>query len=85
MSMNALKEHLEKLPSGPVKDQDALVELLAPCWDEFEGSDSESMEAWKLERIEDVEWGTPSAHVPNRTAWRYGHGFDASRVALLGS
>jgi hypothetical protein len=54
-----LLEHLSRLPSGPIENVDALADLLATCWDDFCGSDSEGMTAEKLRRIEQVEWTAP--------------------------
>lgn len=57
-----LRQLLAKLPTGPVppKVQPELVQLLEDCWGMFRGSAEEGMEAYKLQRMKDPEWYSPS-------------------------
>lgn len=58
--MQALLEHLECLPPGPVVDMTALSERLSACWGEFEGSNKGSMAGRKLhDRMEQPMWNPP--------------------------
>jgi len=56
-----LRQFLATLPTGPVppERQPELVQLLADCWDLFDGSDQEAMESYKLERMEAPYWNPP--------------------------
>jgi hypothetical protein len=48
------------MQAGPISDVATLEELLAGCWNEFEGSDAEGMLGNKLQgRMEDVVWEPP--------------------------
>lgn len=58
-SIEQLKLYLEKTKPGKIADVSELVPLLRECWDQFEGSEEENMQAWKLDRIEDVSWDPP--------------------------
>jgi hypothetical protein len=58
-TLDALRDYLTKIPVGPSVDVPALVSRLAPCWEQFEGWDTEGMEAYKLSRMEDVMWNPP--------------------------
>jgi hypothetical protein len=57
----ALIQELEKTPSGSIKAElwNKLLPALTNCWHEFEGSAASSMQAWKLDRAEDVRWTPP--------------------------
>ena len=58
--LKELKAYLAALPPGDLAERDArLIDLLKGCWDQLEGSDSESMAAYKLSRIEEVSWQGP--------------------------
>ncbi len=56
-----LRQLLTKLSDGqvPLDKRPELVELLEDCWDMFSGSDQESMEAYKLERMDEPWWDPP--------------------------
>jgi hypothetical protein len=57
--MKELKEFLVSLPSGAIEAGevlDRLISLLAAAWDEIPGSDQEATYAYKLSRMESVEW-----------------------------
>ena len=59
-SLRELIEFLARIQAGPIEDMAKLEELLARCWDEFDGSDSEGMSGDKLhDRMEDVVWEPP--------------------------
>ena len=61
MSVDRLLGYLEKLGTGKVFNTEELAELLAPIWDEFDGSDESSMQSYKLHgRIEDASWVPPA-------------------------
>ena len=59
ISNSSLRLYLQALPAGPVTDTAALVKVLQACWHELDGSSQSKMEAWKLDRMEDVEWQPP--------------------------
>ena len=57
--MSELIAFLNSLPPGEVNDEEltkTLVSLLVPVWDEIPGSESQSTFAYKLGRMESVEW-----------------------------
>jgi hypothetical protein len=59
-SMQALRAYLDAIRAAPISDAVKLGRLLADAWDDFEGSDAESMAADKLARgIEVVLWQPP--------------------------
>ena len=43
-----LVEYLNSIETGEIKDTIKLANLFSPCWDEFDGSTGEGMEAEKL-------------------------------------
>lgn len=63
-----LRQFLATLPAGPVppERQPELVQLLADCWDLFDGSDQEAMESYELERMEAPYWKTPIENMESR-------------------
>jgi len=54
-----LRKQLLELPPGAVAEVGRVAALLAGCWHEFVGADSERMHAGKLGRMEDVCWEPP--------------------------
>ncbi len=55
-----LLEYLASIHTGPILDTNKIVSLLAACWNEFAGSESEGMAAYILHnRVEDVRWDPP--------------------------
>lgn len=55
--MQDLVNYLTSLPAGPIPDPTTLEKLLAGCWDEFDGGNSEGMSGYKLlGRMEEVVW-----------------------------
>lgn len=55
-----LRKYLFKVGPGPISDTTQLECLLAECWDELDGSNTEGMEVYKLSsRIEGAEWNPP--------------------------
>lgn len=60
--MNHLIEDLRNLledMEGDIKGIPELITALAACWDDLDGSGAESMEHWKLRRMENPEWNSP--------------------------
>jgi hypothetical protein len=58
--MNDLREYLISLQPGPLADTAKLESVLAPSWDQFDGSNAEGMEGDKLhQRMADVVWTPP--------------------------
>ena len=58
--MKDLIEYFGSMPSGSIQDTSNLEALLANCWHEFTGYDSERMTGYKLYgRMEDVIWNKP--------------------------
>lgn len=59
-NIQALRDHLNAIECGPVKESSELVSLVAACWDELEGCHDEGMSADKLfDRMENCEWHPP--------------------------
>jgi hypothetical protein len=58
-ALKLLRKHLDTLPTGEVTEPDALIDHLAGCWQDLEGSAAEGMEASKLLRMEGVRWEPP--------------------------
>jgi hypothetical protein len=59
-ALNKLRSHLKSINAGPIFDTSILESLLAPCWDQFAGSDEERMDGHKLHgRMENVSWDPP--------------------------
>jgi hypothetical protein len=54
-----LKKSLFGLAAGEVAEVGPVAALLAGCWHEFAGVDSERMHAGKLGRMETVRWDPP--------------------------
>jgi len=54
-----LKNYLDSLPTGPISESSKIMGLLEDCWEEFDGSYQEKMQAEKLDRIEKVTWNPP--------------------------
>jgi len=57
--LNELTGFLRTLPIGAVEDEEqkqTLVSLLASVWDEIPGTDEEATHAYKLNRMEEIEW-----------------------------
>ena len=62
MKIEALREFLSGIPPGPIgqdKDEARLIDLLRSCWGEIDGSEAESMAAYKLGRMEQPVWDPP--------------------------
>jgi hypothetical protein len=58
-SLSKLRAHLKNVSPGEVKDTNTVVKLLAPCWSSLPGSDEQKTWAYKLDRMEQVEWQPP--------------------------
>lgn len=54
-----LKKRLLRLEPGEVGEVGPLAALLAGCWHEFGGADSERIHAGQLGRMETVPWNPP--------------------------
>jgi hypothetical protein len=54
-----LKKHLFALAPGEIAETGRVTALLAGCWHEFVGAESQRMHAGKLGRMEDVCWEPP--------------------------
>jgi hypothetical protein len=54
-----LKKHLCALAPGEIAEIGRVTALLANCWHEFAGAESQRMHAGKLGRMEDVSWVPP--------------------------
>jgi hypothetical protein len=54
-----LKKHLFALVPGEIAETGRVTALLAACWHEFVGAESQRMHAGKLGRIENVRWEPP--------------------------
>ena len=54
-----LKKHLFALVPGEIAETARVTALLAGCWHEFVGAESQRMHAGKLGRIENVRWEPP--------------------------
>jgi hypothetical protein len=54
-----LKKHLFALVPGEIAETGRVAALLAGCWHEFVGAESQRMHAGKLGRIENVSWEPP--------------------------
>ena len=54
-----LKKHLFALVPGEIAETGRVAALLAGCWHEFVGAESQRMHAGKLGRIENVRWEPP--------------------------
>jgi hypothetical protein len=58
--MKKLLEYLGSIQPGPISNESDIDSLLAACWDEFDGSEAESIEGYKLlGRMEDIIWKPP--------------------------
>ncbi len=60
--MEDFKSFMTRVEPGTVSDEAQVARIqsfLMACWDEFDGSDQESMEAHKLARMEQVRWAPP--------------------------
>jgi hypothetical protein len=58
--MTGVRELLERLGEGRIRDAEELGRSLALCWDELEGSDDGGMQAYKLMgRMEAADWHPP--------------------------
>jgi hypothetical protein len=60
-SVQLLLAALNDIPQGAIQGsaRDEIIELLAGCWQDLEGADETSMEAWKIRRAEDLSWNPP--------------------------
>lgn len=58
-ALQDLRDYLSKMAPGPVVDVRDLLSKLKLCWGKFEGWDAEGMQAYKLDRVEDVIWTPP--------------------------
>lgn len=58
-ALEMLKKRLSGLPTGEVAEMGRIAALLAGCWQEFAGADSERMHAGKLGRMEALCWEPP--------------------------
>ena len=54
-----LKKHLFALALGEIAETGRVTALLAGCWHQFVGAESQRMHAGKLGRMEDVSWAPP--------------------------
>jgi hypothetical protein len=54
-----LKKHLFALAPGEIAETGRVTALLAGCWHEFVGAESQRMHAGKLGRTENVRWEPP--------------------------
>ena len=54
-----LKKHLSALAPGTIAETVRVAALLADCWHEFVGAESQRMHVGKLGRMEDVRWEPP--------------------------
>jgi hypothetical protein len=59
MAIEALREYLRGLPSGPVPEPGRVRALLDDCWNELSMTDRGEMVASKLPRIESLTWHFP--------------------------
>src|SRR4051812_47015376 len=58
--MDNLKKHLAKFTPGRISETEEIESLLAPCWDDLDGSDEGGMDGDKLlGRMEKVVWSPP--------------------------
>ena len=57
--MSALRTFLDAQGTGPLVDSASLIARLGPVWPTLAGGTAESMEPWKLGRIENCEWLPP--------------------------
>jgi hypothetical protein len=57
--IDALKSFLKGQEIGSIVDTGRIRNLLADCWDEFQGNDATSMQVAKLWRIEQPAWEPP--------------------------
>jgi hypothetical protein len=60
-SVQLLLAALNDTPQGAIQGsaRDKIIELLRGCWQDLEGADETSMEAWKICRLEDLSWNPP--------------------------
>jgi hypothetical protein len=72
-----LKKHLFALAPGEIAETGRVTALLAGCWHEFEGAESQRMHAGKLGRMEDVRLGGAGAEFSDRAARGDGCGLDS--------
>jgi hypothetical protein len=54
-----LRKHLFALVHGEIAETGRVTALLAGCWHEFVGAESQRMHAGELGRMEDVHWEPP--------------------------
>ncbi len=54
-----LRKHLFGIAPGEIAETGRVTALLAGCWHEFVGAESQRMHAGKLGRMEDVRWEPP--------------------------
>jgi len=58
--MKQLNDYLASLNSGKISNSTELEDVLAECWDEFDGSDANKMAGYKLHgRMENIDWNPP--------------------------
>lgn len=57
--LDKLRRFLQACPAGRIEDTAEAKRLLKACWEQIEGSDSEAMVAYKLDRMEDPSWEPP--------------------------
>jgi hypothetical protein len=60
-SVQLLLAALNDTPQGAIQGsaRDKIIELLRGCWQDLEGADETSMEAWEICRLEDLSWNPP--------------------------
>jgi hypothetical protein len=78
-----LKKHLFGVAPGEIAETGRVTALLAGCWHEFVGGESQRMHAGKLGRIENVRWEPPvlSFRIEGHGAMRCG--IDSRRAPTL--
>jgi len=57
--LRALREFLSQCKPGTISNVNELASLLKKCWGQLEGASQGKMAAYKLTRMEDVEWHPP--------------------------
>jgi hypothetical protein len=59
--IDTLLIELSKIQQGKIEGDSSkkIIEVLANCWNELEGANETSMEAFKLHRVENLSWNPP--------------------------
>lgn len=60
-ALKLFQETLKDTPPGELRpgDEDRIIGVLAKCWDQLSGATETSMRAYKLHRVERLEWSPP--------------------------